>query len=117
MEKHNYLAQNLNNYKSIRNISAKQLAKELDIPQSTLSSILKDGNTTLDTVLRISEKIGIGLDSLVSDSKLPDKLIILNQLQRAGEWLEVFPPDKREEIAELIAKIWDVMGDNDNENK
>jgi len=111
MNDYNYLAQNLRKYKSRRNLTMKELSEELDIPKATLRHIMNEGNTTLHTAIRISRNIGIGLDMLVSDKAFPDKLFIMDQIQRSGHWFAELDPDKRERIAQLISEIWQVMGD------
>jgi len=48
---------------------------------------------------------------LINDADLPDKLIVLKQIQRAGSWLAELPPEKSDKIASLIAEIWEVMSE------
>jgi len=109
MKEYNHLARNLRSYKAAKNLTTKQLSSELDIPEATLRNVMKDGNTTLDTVIRISKGLDISLDMLINDADLPDKLIVLKQIQRAGSWLAELPPEKSDKIAALIAEIWEVM--------
>lgn len=42
------------------------MAREIGIPKSTLQSILKEGNTTLDTASRVADSLHISLDNLIS---------------------------------------------------
>lgn len=111
MEKYNHLARNLRSYKSTNNLTMKELSNELNIPEATLRNVMKEGNATLDTVIRISSGLGISMDMLVSDGDLPNKLIVLKQIQRAGSWLAKLPPEKSDKIASLIAEIWEVMSE------
>ena len=111
MKEYNRLAQNLRSYKAAKNLTTKQLSSELDIPEATLRNVMKDGNTTLDTVIRISKGLDISLDMLINDADLPDKLIVLKQIQRAGSWLAELPSEKSDKIASLIAEIWEVMSE------
>lgn len=111
MEEGNKLARNLRSYKAAKNMTMKELSKELNIPEATLRNVMKEGNTTLDTAIRISKGLGISLDILVSDAELPNKLIVLKQIQRAGCWLAELPPAKSNKIASLIAEIWEVMSE------
>ena len=111
MKEYNHLSRNLRSYKAAKNLTTKQLSSELDIPEATLRNVMKDGNTTLDTVIRISKGLDISLDMLINDADLPDKLIVLKQIQRAGSWLAELPPEKSDKIAALIAEIWEVMSE------
>lgn len=67
MEKLKRFAQNLDNIKTRNNKSLTEFAQEIGIAKSTVQSILKDGNTTLDTAIRISTALGISLDDLLSE--------------------------------------------------
>lgn len=109
MNQNNYLAQNLRIYKAIQQVSLRKLAKQLNIPKSTLRSIMKDGNTTLDTALRISENLNISMDMLFQDRNLPHKLMAMYQFQRATLWLDSFTPEKRKELCLLFSKLWAAM--------
>ena len=111
MKEYNHLARNLKSYKATKNLTTKQLSCELDIPEATLRNVMKDGNTTLDTVIRISKALDISLDMLINDADLPGKLIVLKQIQRASSWLAELPLEKSDKIAALIAEIWEVMSE------
>lgn len=111
MKEYNHLAQNLKNYRAVKNLTMKEMSNELDIPEATLRNVMKEGNATLDTAIRISKGLGISMDMLVSDADLPDKLIVLKQIQWAGSWLAKLPPEKSDKIASLIAEIWEVMSE------
>lgn len=67
MEKLKRFAQNLDNIKTRNNKSLTEFAQEIGITKSTVQSILKDGNTTLDTAIRISTALGISLDDLLNE--------------------------------------------------
>jgi len=110
MDNSNLLSQNLKTYKKLKGLSLCEFSRELDVPKSTLATVLKEGNTTLITAMQISKATGISLDMLVLDQYMPEKLFILDQLNTAGNWLSTFPPEKRNEIAALISDIWEVIG-------
>lgn len=111
MGKRNLLSENLKAYQKSQGLSLMELAEELDVPKLTLRAILKDGNTTLETVVRISGGMGMGLDRLVQDGQFPDKQFILKHLEDAGGWLASLPEEKRVKIAALIAEIWEVINE------
>ena len=66
MEKENIFAKNLNLIREMRGQTLTGFSTELGLRRSTLTSILKDGNTTLYTARQISERLGVPLDALLS---------------------------------------------------
>jgi len=109
METNNYLSQNLKAYQELQKLSLVDFSKELDIPLSTLKAILKDGNTTLETLLRISRKLDCSLDMLVYDKDMPAKSFILQHMERAGGWFAAMEPERQDKIARHMSKIWEAM--------
>lgn len=105
----NYLSQNLKAYQKLRNLSLVEFSKELDVPQSTLNAILKEGNTTLETIIRISRNLNCSLDMLVYDRKMPDKLFILYHMEQSGAWYSGLSAETKAAIAHQVAKLWEVM--------
>ena len=57
---------NLRNLRKARGLSMMELSSELDIPKSTLQSIMDGGQTTLYTAMHISRKLRIPLDTLTN---------------------------------------------------
>lgn len=110
METYNYLSQNLKAYQSLHKLSLSEFSKMLDVPKSTLKAILKDGNTTLETVIRISQNLNCSLDMLIYDKSMPDKLFILHHIEQAVDWFTGLNTEAKEAIAHQIIKIWEVMG-------
>ena len=106
MKTRNMLAQNLKAHQDLRDLTLTAFAEEIGIPKATLRTLLQDGNTTLDTAIRISVGLGIGLDKLVFDENFADEMLILRYFQRAIEWLENIPKEKRKRIAAHVAAIW-----------
>ena len=58
MGKEHNLSELLSKLQKGANKSQAEFAKELGIPKSTFGAILRTGNTTVDTLLRISEHTG-----------------------------------------------------------
>ena len=111
MKRTNLLSANLRMYRKMKNLTLTEFSQEIDIPKSTLRAVLKDGNTTLDTAMRISAGMKAPLDRLVYDEQFSDRLFILEHMEKSGSWLASFPEEKREKIAKLLAKVWEVMGE------
>lgn len=105
----NLLAKNLKRYQQLRGLTISEFARELDISKSTLRSILKHGNTTIDTATRISHSLNISLDTLIRDETFPEKIFILNHMQKALAWFAGLPAEKQEEVSSLLAQVWEVL--------
>lgn len=58
MEKEHNMSESLSKLQKEANKSQAEFAKELGVPKSTFGIILRTGNTTVDTLLRISEHTG-----------------------------------------------------------
>lgn len=65
MGKEHNLSESLSKLQKEANKSQAEFAKELGIPKSTLGTILRTGNTTVDTLLRISEHTGLTPNELL----------------------------------------------------
>lgn len=103
------LSQNLKLIREQRNISLTEFSKEIGIPKSTLQSILKDGNTTLDTAIRISEGLGIPLDALLRDEYFTDDFRIVQWLLKGIAWYSELSPEGQREALLLINKLLEVL--------
>ena len=109
MEKRNLLSTNLRAYQELRSRTLTEFSTELDIPKSTLRTVLKEGNTTLDTAIRIAHGLGVSLDQLVHDESFSDKLFIMKCMEAAGAWFMTLPEESRSEVAEHMASIWNLL--------
>lgn len=65
MERRNRLSDNLRQYQRARGETLAEFSEELGIARSTIQSILVDGNTTVDTLIRMANALNISLDELV----------------------------------------------------
>ena len=109
MEKYNLLSQNLRAYQKMRGLSNAEFSRELDISESSLRAVLKNGNTTLDTLIRISMSMDASLDMLVHDRKFTQKMFILKNMQDSAAWLNSFSPEQISEIAKHMVAIWEII--------
>ena len=62
----NRFGRNLESIRKARHKSVKEFAIELGIPKSTLHPIIKNGNTSLNTAVQISNALDKPLDDLVN---------------------------------------------------
>ena len=65
MKKENRLSENLRAYRKVRGRTQAELSKEPGVPVSTLQTVLRGGNTTLDPLIRLSHAMDASLDEPV----------------------------------------------------
>ena len=65
MKRENRLSENLRAYQKMRGYTQAELSRELGIPPSTLQTLMRSGNTTLDTLMQLSDSMDASLDELV----------------------------------------------------
>jgi transcriptional regulator with XRE-family HTH domain len=111
MEKSNFLSENLKAYQMAHSKSLLEFSEELGISKSTIQSIISDGNTTLDTLIRMAKALDASLDELVFGD-LPAKQKQLHDLQHFLHEVSCFaklPPEKqkmfRYHLGELLKLI------------
>lgn len=98
MERNNLLSSNLRAYQTAHNKSLLEFSEELGIPKSTIQSIISDGNTTLDTLIRMANALDVSLDELVFGN-FPIRQKQLHDLQYFLHEIGCFtklPPEKQE---------------------
>lgn len=121
MEKLKRFAQNLDNIKTRNNKSLTEFAQEIGIAKSTVQSILKDGNTTLDTAIRISTALGISLDDLLnediddienggSEAKAGSLETGFEILKRVLGRFDALDYNEQLELEYCIVRIMDILG-------
>lgn len=92
--------------------SLQEFADELNIPRSTLQSILAEGNTTMETLMRISESTGIPPELLLADDSLPGKLGVARWLLRGLNRFDTLEAPKQQKLADHINGILEVVVDD-----
>ena len=68
------LSKNIKALRTLHKKSQQQFAQELGISKSTLHEIEHDKNPHLDTLICISERLGVPLTTLLSDDPPPHSL-------------------------------------------
>lgn len=109
MNKPELFAKNLEALREINRQSIAEFAQEAGIPKSTLQSVRLSGHTTLDTAIRISDGLGIPLDSLTGDEHLAEKVDTIRHLLRSVDWLRDLPASEQEEIILHFRRILEVI--------
>lgn len=110
MKRTNNLSSNLINYRNKRGISNREFAKEIDISESTLRTIIeRNGNTSLHTLLSISENMNVSLDELVVGKTMSDHMMILDLIERSTILTAALTPEQKAEVARLAKALCDVL--------
>ena len=88
--------ENLNALKKARQCSLTEFSEALNLPTSTLQSILGSGQTSLDTACRISDAVGIPLSVPARDSFPAERFEVLHGfLVQLGWFAELGSTDQR----------------------
>ena len=111
-EKHCNFANSLKHLKEARNLSLSEFARALDIPKSTLKSIMEDGQTSLNTALRITEKLGIPIDTLTNGTLSTGQIKILDGLLLQLGWFGRLTPTKQYEACEHVLALIHIIQDS-----
>lgn len=105
-EKNEIFAENLRNIRTARGLSLAEFAEKLDVPKSTLQAIMEDGQTTLNTAIRIADHLGVPLDTLINGKMSERQIRMLDGFMSQLEWYGKLPKDRQEEaIAHINALI------------
>lgn len=105
MERSNNLSDNLKVYQNARRKSLAEFSEELGIARSTMQSILVDGNTTVDTLIRMANTLYVSLDELVFGNLPSKRLDSVQCFLRDMEWFSSLPPEKQEKFRSLLCEL------------
>lgn len=105
MERTNLLSINLKAYQRARRKTLAEFSEELGVAKSTIQSVMVDGNTTLDTLVRVANALQVSLDELVF-GELPVKRMNYIQcfLKDIG-WFVKLSPEKQERFCYLLGEL------------
>ena len=109
MESCNCLSKNLKAYQKLRTCSLTEFSRELDVSKSTLQSVMKEGNTTLDTLLRIQKALGISLDALVYGQDTEQRLSLRREALSVIASYEKLAPEDRERFRLCLNHLMDLL--------
>ena len=105
LDKQETFAKNLEAIREINGQSIAEFAKAAHIPKSTLQSIRLNGHTTLDTAIRISDALGLPLDSLVGDDHMTEKVDLMQHILKSIDWFQTLSAADQEEVLFHFRKI------------
>ncbi len=105
MDKHQNLAENLRQIRRARQMTLAEFSAELGIPKSTLQSVLTDGQTTLDTAMRIADGLHIPLDTLASIPMQANQVQVMQALARCLNWFAALSEAEQQTVADCLRQI------------
>ncbi len=109
MDKHQNFANNLNAIRKSKQLSLSEFSEELGIPKSTLQSVLEEGQTTLNTALRISEALDIPLDALTKEQITFENILSIKELLNGIGWFDSLSHDDQKSVIFYLNKIWELI--------
>ncbi len=107
MKRINNLASNLKAYKKANQLTWVEMSEQFGISKSTLQSAMIDGNTTVDTLVRIANATQQSLDELVFSTRLEHAV-----LQDVTRYCQLPIPVQRE-LCRYLRCISDLLEAND----
>lgn len=75
-----------------------EFSSELDIPKSTLQSVMIDGNTTVDTLIRMSSALNESLDTPVFGECQTKRISDVMQFINEVSWFVMLSSEKQEKF-------------------
>ena len=115
MRKCQNFANNLELIRNIRKTTLYEFSQELGIPKSTLQSLLREGNTTLDTAIRIANNLNLSVDALLENDLEPEKCDMLTMLLKSLAWFSKKSPEQRLRLKSCIEELLTEMCDCEGE--
>ena len=109
MDKHQNFVQNLEAIRTAKGQSLSEFAKEVGIPRSTMQSVLENGQTTLDTAIRISEGLDISLDALMGVKHTAREMDISCAVLKCLSGYQALSEEQKEKVEYYVRKIVEVL--------
>ena len=113
MERDNHLSDNLKAYQRARDETLTEFSSYLGIARSTLRSVMVDGNTTVDTLVRIANALGVTLNELVFGRVPPAWMDRLQGLVSTMGWYVQLPAYKQGLLLYHLSGICLLMGEEE----
>lgn len=110
MERNNHLSDNLKAYQNARGKNLAEFSEELGVAKSTVQSVMVEGNTTVDTLIRIANSLHVSLDELVF-GELPAKLLgDVHYFLREVDWFAKLPEEKQKKFRYHLDELLKLLG-------
>ncbi len=111
MKRDNHLSDNLKVYQREQGKTLSEFSREIGVAKSTLQSVMIDGNTTVDTLIRIANGLDITLDDLVFGEMQTEQIDKVKKLLTEMQWYMQLAEEKRERLRYHLQEIVRLMED------
>ena len=111
MKRDNHLSDNLKVYQREQGKTLSEFSREIGIAKSTLQSVMVEGNTTVDTLIRIANGLNITLDELVFGEIQTEQIGNVKELLTEIQWYTQLAEEKRERLRYHLREIVRLMED------
>ena len=111
MERNNQLSDNLKAYQRERDKTLSEFSRELGIAKSTLQSVMTDGNTTVDTLIRIANALDLTLDALVFGVSQEARMDQLEDVLSKLDWYACLPVQKQTLFRYQLNKLLQLLSE------
>lgn len=109
MDKHENFRKNIRTILQAEHLSITELSQKTGVPRSTIQSVLRDGQTTLNTALRLADGLGIPISVLIDSSPDTDQLQLLHGLFSLLGWFNRLSYRDQQTILEHMRPILEVL--------
>ena len=109
MKRKNDLSNNLKAVQKALHVTQAEFARMLDIPKSTLQTVMESGNTTLDTLINIAVKLDVSLDELVFGAEPFDKQWLVGAMIHGVSWFTEQPPERQKLLCYHLNSLLDIL--------
>lgn len=113
MKRKNHLSENLKAYQRWKGYTQMELSEELGVPRSTLQALLADGNTTLETLIQLADRLNVSLDELVFAEKAPEIYERARRLLFELLWYSEMKAEQKEAVCYHVCEALKIMMDNE----
>ena len=100
---------NLQTLKEVSQLSITQFSEALNLPKSTVQSIMDNGHTTLDTACRIANALQIPLSTLTGGELQPERAEVLHSALIVVGWYCELSAEKQKTIRTGFGMILDEL--------
>ena len=109
MKKLKNLSKNLKKIRNNAGLSMSDFAKRLDLPLSTLWDVENRNNSSLPTLILISEKLGMSIDVLLSDDMQVEEQNLILKIWNNTDVLSGYTNEQQTEICKCLQRIVEIM--------
>ncbi len=109
MKRKNNLSDNLRAVQKARHVTQAEFARMLDMPKSTLQTVMDSGNTTLDTLINIAANLNVSLDELVFGAEQSGRQWLVEAMIHSVSWFTQQPAERQKLLCYHLNSLLDIL--------